>query len=312
MKKLNNYIFILLVVCLPKVVFSQVLTPPEFKPNPDTIIDGAYDKIHNETKPKAYKYPSIKEKDIVWSRTIWREIDLRQKINHHFYFPAIENRGNLNVEKMSLIDVIMEAIQHGDNDKFRCFNVVNNMAPGNEFKYGVKTQEEEALIGTKIQKGEAMSAEWGGDSVVDGNTVYFDDIITPFNRTEVRKWHLKEEWYFDKHRSTMDVRIVGLCPIRTYIDENEEEKDEPLFWIYFPEYRDLLVQTKVANFTKNNAQQRSYLGIFEKRMFASRILQESNIMNRAVTDYMIGLDALLESNRIKEEIFNIEQDMWEY
>ena len=51
----------------------------------------------------------------------------------------------------------MEAIQHGDNDKFRYFNVVNNMKPGNEFKYGVKTQEEEALIGTKIQKGEAMS-----------------------------------------------------------------------------------------------------------------------------------------------------------
>ena len=47
-------------------------------------------------------------------------------------------------------------------------------------------------------------------------------------------------------------------------------------------------------------------------MFGSRILQESNIMNRAVTDYMIGLDALLESERIKEEIFNIEHDMWEY
>ena len=59
-------------------------------------------------------------------------------------------------------------------------------------------------------------------------------------------------------------------------------------------------------------QQRSYLGIFEKRMFGSRILQESNIMNRSVTDYMIGLDALLESERIKEEIFNIEHDMWEY
>ena len=36
---------------------------------------------------------------------------------------------------------------------------------------------------------------------MDGNTVYFDDIITPFNRTEVG--NLKEEWYFD-NRSTMD------------------------------------------------------------------------------------------------------------
>ena len=125
-------------------------------------------------------------------------------------------------------------------------------------------------------------------------------------------WRVKEEWFFDKHRSKMSVRIIGLCPIRTYVDVNNEERDEPLFWIYFPDFRDLLVQTKVANFTKNNAQERSYLGIFEKRMFGSRILQESNIMNRSIPDYMIGLDALLESERIKQEIFNIEHDMWEY
>ena len=98
-----------------------------------------------------------------------------------------------------------------------------------------------------------------------------------------------------------------MCPVRTYIDKSTgEEEQKELFWIYFPEWRDLLVQTKVANFTKNNAQQRSYLGILEKRMFGSRIIQESNIMNRAVTDYMIGLDALLESDRIKQEIFNID------
>ena len=47
----------------------------------------AYKKEHNQQKEEIYVYPIIDEKDIVWSRTIWREIDLRQKINHHFYFP---------------------------------------------------------------------------------------------------------------------------------------------------------------------------------------------------------------------------------
>ena len=113
----------------------------------------------------------------------------------------------------------------------------------------------------------------------------------------------------------MDTRIVGLCPVAENYKEPVSGKIIPqyeLFWIYFPDFRDVLVKTKVSNFTKNNAQQRSYLGVFEKRMFGSRVLQESNIMNRSVADYMIGLDALLESKRIKEEIFNIEQDMWEY
>ena len=81
MKKIKK-IFILIFISLPMLIVAQVLTPPdlEYSSNPDTVLDGAFEKIHNETKPVAYKYPTIKEKDIVWSRTIWREIDLKQKI----------------------------------------------------------------------------------------------------------------------------------------------------------------------------------------------------------------------------------------
>ena len=27
------------------------------------------------------------------------------------------------------------------------------------------------------------------------------------------KWRIKEEWFFDKQRSVMDVRILGLAPL---------------------------------------------------------------------------------------------------
>ena len=105
--KLNKLIWI--VMLCPLISVSQVLEP--IKDQPDDIVNGAYKKEHNQQKEEAFTYPVINEKDIVWSRTIWREIDLRQKINHHFYFPAISDRTHLNIEKMSLIDVIMEAIQ---------------------------------------------------------------------------------------------------------------------------------------------------------------------------------------------------------
>ena len=49
-----------------------------------------------------------------------------------------------------------------------------------------------------------------------------------------------------------------------------------------------------------------------KRMFASTIVKEGNVFDRGVTEYMIGLDALLEAEKIKTEIFNIEHDLWEY
>ena len=315
MKK-NIKLFIVINVFLcPFFLNGQVLTPPDpnYSENPDTVIDGAYEKIHNATKPKAYKYPKIKEKDIVWSRTIWREIDLRQKINHHFYYPAIKKRKHLNPEKMSLIDVVMEALQYGDSNKYRAFQTALGGVSGNEFKYGPMTRQEINKVGLPADvDSQIVLDEFEQPVRVNGRILKEAMEVEPWDRTEVKTWLIKEEWYFDKHRSTMDVRIIGMCPVRTYTDTSNVEKTENLFWIYFPEWRDLFVQTKVANFTKNNAQQRSYLGILEKRMFGSRIIQESNIMNRSVTDYMIGLDALLESDRIKQEIFNIEHDMWEY
>ena len=294
--KRKNMLSIILAIFMPILSIAQVLEP--LQDQPKDIINGAYSKDHNQQKQEAYEYPEIVEKDVVWSRTIWREIDLRQKVNHHFYYPDVTDRNHLNPEKMSLIDVIMEAIQLDEGH--RVFKAEQNAKAGNEFKYGELTFQEKLSLG---RKGDLIDTKWDeyGDPVFDslGNIVYDTIKGKAFDRTNVKKWKVKEEWFFDKHRSSMNVRIIALCPV---MEIPNEDREEDMFWIYFPEYRDLLVQTKVANFTKNNAQQRSYLGVFEKRMFASRILQESNIMNRGVTDYMVGLDALLESDRIKDLI----------
>ncbi|MGY8988765.1 MAG: type IX secretion system ring subunit PorN/GldN [Flavobacteriales bacterium] len=361
---------VLLLLIIPVFSFSQTMNnngaPPadedSFKSVPTDIIDGAFTKDHNQKKKEAFKYPTIREKDIVWSKTVWREIDLKQKMNHHFYYPAVLLRYHLNPDKMSLIDVIMEAIQGytytkkcetcqgsgfnpststtlspggssgecprclGTKSHLRVFETGFNPLPGNEFKYGLLTDDEKKVLGD-----DEPLTEWLVDAynqpIKDTNLLLSDGsinknygkdafIMTPgdsWDRRKVIAWKLKEEWFFDKKRSVMDVRIVGLAPciLKTNPVTRVEEL-LPVFWIYYPDFRDVMLNTKVANYTKNNAQERSYLGIFEKRMFSTRITMESNIMNREISDYMIGLDALLESDRIQEGMFNIEHDLWEY
>jgi hypothetical protein len=49
-----------------------------------------------------------------------------------------------------------------------------------------------------------------------------------------------------------------------------------------------------------------------KRMFSSTIIKEGNVYDRRIDQYMVGLDALLEAQNIKNEIFNFEHDLWEY
>ena len=85
-----------------------------------------------------------------------------------------------------------------------------------------------------------------------------------------------------------------------------------LFWVYYQEARRILANTEVGN-RFNTAQRMSFEDIFQKRMFNSYIIKEDNIYNRRVDDYKVNpLDALLESERIKQEMINFEIDLWEY
>lgn len=113
----------------------------------------------------------------------------------------------------------------------------------------------------------------------------------------------------------MDVRIIGFAPMAEQKDKDGKKiagQFKELFWVYFPEARNYLINAEVFNLVKNDAERRTYDDIFMKRMFASTIVKESTVYDRNVSDFMVGLDALLEAERIKEEIFNFEHDLWEY
>jgi hypothetical protein len=50
-----------------------------------------------------------------------------------------------------------------------------------------------------------------------------------------------------------------------------------------------------------------------QRRFSSTIIAESNVFgNRMLTDYKLGQDVLLEAERIKNDVFIMEHDLWEY
>lgn len=132
---------------------------------------------------------------------------------------------------------------------------------------------------------------------------------------EVKQFMIKEEWYFDKQNSRLQVRIVGICPIQEFY--REEIEDSPVqrrrvFWIYYPEARELLAAHEVFN-PYNDSRRMSFDDLFIKRYFNSYIVQESNVQNnRLISQYLQGKNAMLESKRIEEKIFNFEQDLWEY
>ena len=299
MKKLV-FLLVTSIICLVGVNAQNVLTTED--------MNSVYKKEKHHNK-KVQQYTPLREADVMWSRKIWREIDLRQKINHPFYYPENDGVGHTIEDRKSLIDVIYSAILEGS------ITAYGNPAMDDEFREEMSQDAIKKIGGAKEEMVEVTN--W--DAVAEGadpeEATELRLVKTAFNRNSVKKWRLKEEWFFDKQRSVMDVRIIGLAPLKEDRDEVNGQilgTFSPLFWVYFPEAREILINAEVFNLVKNNAERRTYDDVFWKRMFGSTIVKESSVMDRKVNEYMVGLDALLEAERIKTEIFNMEHDLWEY
>ena len=260
------------------------------------VLDGAYIKETNITK-RVIPYPDLREADVMYKRRIWQEIDLRQKFNHPFYFPIdpINDRQNL-------FDVIREALLTegtlvaysagplGENDEFTLPLTPDSIR---KILYPITLVKDFAEDGLTVLGTKELTSELSSDVVT--------------------RYRLKEDWIWDRQRSERYVRIIGIAPMIEKFDEDSGNSlgFSPLFWLYYPECRHVFARNEAYNMF-NDAQRRTYEDLFQKRYFSSYIVKEDNSFNRTISSYARGLEALAESERISQELFNLEHDIWHY
>jgi len=280
---MKRFFVILLVVGLSLTLFNNKQTYAQ------NVNDNIYVK-ENIPGKRPVPFPILREADIMWSKKIWQVIDCREKMNHIFYYPTADID-----DRKSLISVLIYAINNEGLTIYR----------DDEFKQ-LMTRDEvyekfEALPDTQQvtdpETGELVTR------IIEGEIKY----------EQVTKYELKEQWYFDKQHSIMRVRILGICPIRIWVDpETGQARKTRTFWVYFDEARPLFAKQEIFN-RNNDAQRISFDDIFWQRRFTSYIVRESNVYdNREIVNYMQGVHNLLEAEKIKQDIFNIEHDLWEF
>lgn len=263
-------------------MFGQTVSP---------IPDSFYEK-QNTIQKKSIPYEHIREADVIWSKRIWRIIDLREKLNLPLYYPEAPTLSN-----KSLFDVIKQGVMNNEIYAF------DNPVFDDEFKTKMSAEQINNMMFTVV-----LIDQEDPENPEIFKTV---KIINELTSSNIKNWWVKEDWFFNKQRGVMDVRIIGLCPLKEKLDPTTGEVlgYMPLFWVYFPQCQPVLARNEVYN-TKNDAQRISYDDLFRKRMFSSTIFKESNVYDRNVGDYTIGIEGILEAERIKESIFNLEHDMW--
>lgn len=252
--------------------------------------DGAYDKVAHTTK--AMPWQQLREDDVMWKKRVWREIDTRQKQNMPFVYPGDENTGG-----GTFIEILIDAVKTG---KLAAYSGMDERFTTQLTKEGVM----DLLVGKP-------------------DTTYYDDLETgerkmkinrvDFNLQSITKYRIKEDVIFDRNLGRKVTRIIGLAPLKDNISSTGEFIGTgPLFWLYYPDSRDVLAQYEVFN-PENDVARMTWDDYFEGRFFASYIYKISNPFDQRFKDFGMGeMDVLNESQRVSEDLMNKEHDMWVY
>ena len=240
----------------------------------------------NDT-PLSYGY--IDDRDILWSKVVWEFVDLNQKINLPYYYPI--DTANISNDRRSLFDTLLKGIRKGDIKNVYSDSFFTSKITGSEIN--------EKLVNIRLN----------GD---------YPDTFR-IQTQDIEGYMMKGMWYFDKRLGELKYRLLALAPmgkdvLTLGLPDIEDDELYELFWVFYPETREILHKAKVFN-PKNVSQPISYDHLLNARRFNSVIVREENIYgNRKIADYIRGnaLFQLLEADRIKEYIRDKEIDMWNY
>jgi len=282
---------VLMGLCIGTVTAQENVIPDTIHANisqeiiQDTVPtpDGFYQaNIMEDAVP--FAYPEVNKKNIRFYKRVWRDIDLKDDKNAILAVP-----GN------SLIEVIMKAIEKG--------------------KLSLYSPDDDSFKGRlSAQEGMARFA----DSVLvpifdgEGNQIDSKMALNEFDPARVTKFRVKEDIFFDKQRSRLETRIIGVAPlmnITTSAELAESVGATPAFWLYFPQLRYALVQVDVSDPDKG-LYVMSMDDFFVQNKFASNIVRESSPgMLQSLKETENG-GQQLDGKKVEEKLDAYKKKLW--
>jgi gliding motility associated protien GldN len=286
MKNFKSLIFVAIIAFTAVNIHAQ---PGVFQPG--DYRDGIYDK-ENSTNRRFIPYTHLREADVSWEKRVWRRLDMREKQNQQLYYPI-----EPVVSRISFTQLLIKYILTGEIKAFKDEEFLIPLELSSVRK-SIVLQEDSADVEEFDKDGNAFMVKKPG---LTDSTWIFENFTS---------LELKEDWFFDKQKSVLEVRILSMG-VNVLKPKKEDLGPFNLFWVYFPACRPYFAKHEVYN-SKNDAERRTFEDIFWKRQFSSIAYKETNVFDRDIERYSKGIDALLESDRIKNDIFRWEHDLWHF
>ena len=262
-------------------------------------------------KNKPIDYGFIEDKDVLRSMVVWEIIDMNEKINQPFY----HNADGLVTSNKSLYQILLDNINNGKIKEVYDDEMFSTKLSPEQIQQRLKVTVETPWLIDKKNAGEKITPEdiKAGTDIIETTT------------EKVKLLKIKGMWYVDRRDGQMKYRLLGIAAMgpdplmlaeRTADGQMLGNKDEliDLFWVFYPDAREVLANQIVFN-GKNLSSDITYDDVLNARRFSSIIYKSDNGLGTGkISDY-IPHDAeeqLEESERIKAQILEMENDMWNY
>lgn len=251
--------------------------------------------------------------DIVWSRMVYRIIDMRYKQNYQLYFPVNPN----DLQYKSLIRLIIDAVMDGmpiyfkkENEVFKPEFTESNLVPRRKVQDYFITGS--VADGTETDDEDNYLINY--DTINDSfrfNATHYEDYI----RNQL-KFVIQEVIFFDKHTSRMHRQLISIAPLHpanAYGESPMQFLTTSIgFWILYQDLRPYLAKNYIIPI-QNETKRVTFDDFFQKRLFTSYLVGEGNMYNRMILEYAKTMEeAQKEQARIEWELLSFEQDLWEY
>ena len=266
------------------------------RPNYGFTSENNSRKVVQQRTPMAYE--NLREEDALFSEFVWEEIDGREKINRPFIYQAYDDDGD-----QRFFALLLRAIEKD--------GVVPFSAEGGDDRFTKPLGVDEVNAMLKGSLDTQLVQNINNPNIFDTSIIY-NTKLAP-NPDSIYTFRLKEQFIFDNRTSRMYCRIIGIAPVATIVINNKPIK-RTLFWIYYPELRATLAKNQVYN-PKNISNRITWEELFESRYFNGYVVKSTldNYNDKMLNAlYKDPTKRLLEGEKIRQRIFDYEQDRWVY
>lgn len=256
--------------------------------------------------------------DVVWSRVVYRIIDMRFKQNYQLYTPVSAE----DPVYSSLFRTMLRAIEKG-MPVYEKSSIVGDVRP----YFNIPPMSRE-VIPTVLNTD--RTGELG-----DGNVATSEYMLLNYDATTEKmtfngysyngfvrnqlKFMIQEVVFFDRHYSRLYSKIMAIAPMNT---DNADIYDgmsvmdalygQILFWVRFDDFRPYMAQQYVTP-RGSDTKRVTFDDFFALKQYSSYVIGINNVYSRMIPEYATTYEEIRkEQQRIETELLNVEQDLWEY